>query len=274
MRKKAPPAQAYAQISRKLMLRAPAEKPAAARHHAQAYALQDISASRWRAIEHQARFLQLELWNSRNSLWKSDAPNDPIDVLQPGVALKQKGYKIQTVDSLPEETHQGQRIKTAGLLDQDNRVVQISRAFSRQEQFFTSAHELGHVVLGHDGVRIHRDRPMDQVGWYKDQREHEADWFAACFLMPAKQVRSWFGNLFLTEHFILTEQTAFALCTKPIDVVMSRFRTRRDLSIALARANMYGTRPMPSLVELFNVTPQAMAIRLEELDLVADPRPT
>jgi hypothetical protein len=42
MRKKAPPAQAYAQISRKLMLRAPAEKPAAARHHAQAYALQDI----------------------------------------------------------------------------------------------------------------------------------------------------------------------------------------------------------------------------------------
>jgi hypothetical protein len=45
MRKKAPPAQAYAQISRKLMLRAPAEKPAAARHHAQAYALQD----RWRA---------------------------------------------------------------------------------------------------------------------------------------------------------------------------------------------------------------------------------
>ena len=129
-------------------------------------------------------------------------------------------------------------------------------------------------MLGHDGVRIHRDRPMDQVGWYKDQREHEADWFAACFLMPAKQVRSWFGNLFLTEHFILTEQTAFALCTKPIDVVMSRFRTRRDLSIALARANMYGTRPMPSLVELFNVTPQAMAIRLEELDLVADPRPT
>jgi hypothetical protein len=41
MRKKAPPAQAYAQISRKLMLRAPAEKPAAARHHAQDYALQD-----------------------------------------------------------------------------------------------------------------------------------------------------------------------------------------------------------------------------------------
>jgi len=41
MREKAPPAQAYAQRWRKLMLRGLAEKPVAARHPAQAYALRD-----------------------------------------------------------------------------------------------------------------------------------------------------------------------------------------------------------------------------------------
>ena len=66
MRKKAPPAQAYAQISRKLMLRAPAEKPAAARHHAQAYALQDISGTQY----------EYKFWGTAESGKEGNVPED------------------------------------------------------------------------------------------------------------------------------------------------------------------------------------------------------
>ena len=51
MREKAPPAQAYAQRSRKLMLRGLAEKPIAARHPAQAYALRDKKNQRKQALQ-------------------------------------------------------------------------------------------------------------------------------------------------------------------------------------------------------------------------------
>ncbi|HET7662435.1 MAG TPA: ImmA/IrrE family metallo-endopeptidase [Rhodanobacteraceae bacterium] len=230
------------------------------------------SDSRWGVIENQARFLQLELWNSRHVLWKGDVPRDPIDVLQPGVALRLKGFTVETVESLPDTIMHGKRFDVAGTIDRAQKIVQISNRPSKPVQLFTAAHELGHAVLHPDGVSVHRDIPLEVVGWRKDPEEREADWFATCFQMPAKQVRSVFQALFLADQFVLTEKTAFALCTKPYDVVASKFRAVRDLSLAVVRATTYAGQPIPQLHKIFRVSAEAMAIRLDQLQLVADPQ--
>src|SRR6185437_12842802 len=127
--------------------------------------------------------------------------------------------------------------------------------------------ELGHATLHADCDTLHRDIPLEAVGWRRDPKEREADWFATCFQMPAKQVCSVFQSLFFTDQFVLSENTAFALCGKPYDVVAHRFRTVRDLSLALARATTYAAQPMPSLHRIFRVSVEAMAIRLDQLQL-------
>ena len=50
-------------------------------------------------IERRARFTNLELWNLRAELWGTDEI-DPLHALEPGVALKLKGFRIETVSTL------------------------------------------------------------------------------------------------------------------------------------------------------------------------------
>jgi Zn-dependent peptidase ImmA (M78 family) len=224
---------------------------------------------RWAVIENKARFLQLELWNRRHEIWGPLAPNEPLQVLQPGVAFKLKGYVIESAQSLEETTLTGERIQIAGLLDQNRKTVQISSRFSKEEQSYTAAHELGHIVLKHHGDTIHRDRPFGDIERSpRSVQEREADWFAATFLMPARQVLPKFAQSFLADRFVLDDDTAFALCTKPLDVVLTRLRSVRDLSLMLASAITYGGRPIAPLYRIFGVSRTAMAIRLEQLRLV------
>jgi hypothetical protein len=90
--------------------------------------------------------------------------------------------------------------------------------------------------------------------------------------MPGRQVHRWFRKFFLTDRFVLNDDTAFALCTKPLDSVLQRIRSHRDLSLTLARTISYNGQQFKSLAELFRVSPTAMACRLEELGLAFDPR--
>jgi Zn-dependent peptidase ImmA (M78 family) len=156
------------------------------------------------------------------------------------------------------------------MLDRKQRIVRLSREFPERELLYTASHELAHVVLDHQGETIHRDRPMDPSTWHKDPQEREADYFAACFRMPQKWVRHYFEEIFLTQHFVLTEATAFALFQTSPDVAAAHIRSERDLSLPLARAISYG-RPVRSLIEIFGVTASAMARRLEELRLLTPP---
>ncbi|MEO8746796.1 MAG: ImmA/IrrE family metallo-endopeptidase [Rhodanobacter sp.] len=221
-------------------------------------------------IERRARFTQLELWNLRAELWGT-AEIDPLHAIEPGVALKLNGFRIETVSTLGEMISSGKLVQVAGLIDRKDRIVRVaSSRFSHVEQRFTAAHELAHAILHPNGALLHRDRPADTTRWHKDPEEREADFFAACFLMPEKQIRRWFRKLFLTDQFALNDDTAFALCAKPLDIVLSRIRSHRDLSLALARAISYNGQQFKSLAELFRVSPTAMAHRLEELRLVVD----
>jgi len=190
-------------------------------------------ASRSARIDDAVRSVQGELWVSRRELWKGLLPTD-LEVLEPCVALKIHGFSTQTLD-LGLMTADGVKASVAGTLNRVDRIVQISSRLTEAEKLFTAAHELGHVLLH-------------------------------------PEVRDYFRQIFLSERFVLNDDTAYALGTKSRDAVMHRCRSLRDLSMMLARTVTFAGRHTRSLVELFRVTPTAMAIRLEELDLVAEPR--
>jgi Zn-dependent peptidase ImmA (M78 family) len=132
------------------------------------------------------------------------------------------------------------------------------------------AHELGHAVLHPQGGGIHRDRSRDVSGLSRDADEVEADLFAVHFLMPERLVRERFESRFGQAPFTLTEGTAFALIKRNHDVASERFPTRRAMSRYLAGTEEYNTRNFESLASLFGVSVVSMAIRLEELGLVAE----
>lgn len=220
-------------------------------------------------IEALTKDLHTRLWREKESLWDGIPPSDPIELLDPAVALHLIGFEYSLEEGLGKFRGSGGYIEVAGLIDRASRRVHGSRQFPMDVRNFTVAHELGHAVLHQAGGGIHRDRPLDGASLSREPDEIEADKFATYFLMPAKLVRTRFASLFGTDFFELNDDTAFALSGKGVDEVSAQCRTRRDLSRLLADVKRYNSRHFVSLAEQFRVSVGAMAIRLEELELLA-----
>lgn len=220
-----------------------------------------------RDLELIARTLHRLMWLRRKELFGT-FDVEPMEIVDPFLALKALGYAVTERDSLGQHAAGKDSYEVAGLMDRDNQEVRISRRFSPDSRRFTSAHELAHVLL-HHGSGLHRDRAPDgaAVG-VRDPQEAEADRFAAFFLLPDKQVREAFTHRFLAAPFVPTDATAFALSAESVAQVRRRCRDVRGLSRVLASAHYYNTKHFPSLAEKFQVSVEVMAIRLEELDLV------
>ena len=218
-------------------------------------------------IEQLARSIQLKLWEQRRELFGDT--DDPIEVLSPGKVLELFGYEVRHCKGgLGHDKQDGVTVDVAGLIDPVSKVVEISAHPLPTERLFTLAHELGHVVLGSAGTGVHRDRPLNGTRIARDANEREADKFAAFFLMPSKLLRKAFLRRFITEHFELDDATAFALRASFADDVRKEFPTLRALSRYIANTEHYNGGGFPSLASAFNVSPVAMAIRLEQLSLV------
>ena len=219
-------------------------------------------------IESMVRNLQNAMWHHRYILFSDRTIDSPLDILDPLVALASIGYQTDTTEPLGEYTSGRESFEAAGTINTGTRAVRISPRFSPTVRRFTSAHELGHALL-HEGIGLHRDRPIDgtQRGATRDPVEREANVFAACFLMPAKAVRIYFGQMFLMQEFSITEATSFALNFEE-DNLRKQCPTLRDLSRLLASTTFYNQNSFRSLSQQFNVSVETMAIRLEELNLV------
>jgi len=214
-------------------------------------------------IEQRARSLQLRMWQDRAQIWSGITPPNPIDILDPTVALKLIGYECDLDETLGQFDSGWKSIEIAGTIDSHLKQVHISRQFAHNIRSFTTAHELGHAML-HQTGRMHRDRPLNGEVLSRDAIEFEADKFATFFLMPGKLVRTTFMRFFLTDKFLLNEATAHAL-----GLGTKKITTLRQLSKVLASAEQYNGIHFISLAKQFKVTPEAMAIRLEELELLA-----
>ncbi len=79
--------------------------------------------------------------------------------------------------------------KYAGRLDRHERKIRVNRHHSKEKQRFTIAHEFGHYF-------IHRDTGIfvdDENSNPEDEREKEANKFAAELLMPTAWVKRDYG---------------------------------------------------------------------------------
>jgi IrrE N-terminal-like domain len=159
-----------------------------------------------------------------------------------------------------------------GIVDRELGRFVIAGRFPLASRRFTTAHELGHYFL-HPDLVYHRDIPLIGTEYTEIRgrlpEEVEADLFAAEVLMPSRLLRDLFvaryrGAISPDE---IDEGIAFKLSmgasrTLTIDMLVHGGPRYRSRIIAT------DTHAGPSFVELFLVSREAMAIRLEQLDLV------
>ena len=224
-----------------------------------------------RDIETIVRKLHEALWLRRNVLLSDRESIVPLDLLNLSLVFYSIGYQSELVDALGVYSSEDELFEVAGIIHGCDRHVQISRQFEKPVRKFTEAHELGHAIL-HRPMEMHRERPVDGAEFRgrRDRKEAEADVFAAYFLMPEKQVRPEFEDRFLTQRFELNEQTAFALNAGNQEAVWAQWISKRRRSRMLARAQQFNGCHFLSLADIFSVSTEAMAIRLEELALICD----
>lgn len=212
--------------------------------------------------------LHIKLWNERHRIWGKNIPSNPIDMLHPEIALRDFGFEFEFVAGLEQSSDGGESMDVAGIFHSDSRQVVISTQYPTNVRRFTTAHELGHAVL-HPEIRgVHRDRPLDGTSMARSSTEREADWFAAFFLMPDKLVRKVFQRQFGVPQLTLNDDTAFAFSIDGGGSARTTLRSRRDLSRFVANTKYFAGRHFQSLSEQFGVSIGAMAIRLEELELI------
>jgi len=223
-----------------------------------------------RQIEVVARNLQREMWAQRSVFWPERDEISPTDVLDPLVALGSIGYSVELEESLGQEIVGSKLVDVAGVLDRANHRVRISKQFDPEIRNFTTAHELGHAILHRGTSELHRDRALSGAPGPKGQEreERQADIFATCFLLPEKQVRATFERLFLTQRFVLTEESAFALTGGSLGSARDKCRSKEDLARMLAGAEYYDNVHFYSMAKQFTVSITAMSFRLEELNLI------
>lgn len=226
--------------------------------------------TRWsnEQIATKVRELHARLWRDRETLWPGAVPLDPIDLLDPGIALEAIGYQFDLQEGLGPMPGGGGQIEVAGIIDTKAKIVRVGRQFPASVRAFTAAHELGHAVLHPTLNGMHRDKPLDGSPASAERVEVEANKFATLFLMPERLVRTRLAQLFQAETFELSEESAFALDGCSLFDFQRTHRTQRQVSRKVASAQRFNGRHFTPLSEQFRVSREAMAIRLEELALV------
>jgi formiminotetrahydrofolate cyclodeaminase len=213
-----------------------------------------------------ARNVQNELWTNRVDIWPNGETLNHIDALDAPTAFRVLGYEFETSQSLGQITDGVGFSEVAGYINKPDRYAAVSKQFPLVVQRFTAAHELGHAVL-HKADTQFRDRGLDgsMVRERRPQVEYEADKFAAYFLMPEALMREIFLGIFGADQFIVSNKTAFALGAKNSGQLLRECPSVRDLSLRLAKTGIFASR---SIAEIFGVSNGAMAIRIEELQMI------
>src|SRR5690554_1745442 len=212
--------------------------------------------------------LHRHIWVNRAAIWGSKVPKDPVEMLEPKVVANLLGFSYRDESGIGVHQTSDGDADVAGLIDDGAKTIYISPQFKSNVRRFTAAHEIGHAALHDLHGAMHRDRPDEHQRPKRDSKEREADRFATYFLMPENLVVARFLETFYARPFEITSETAFALGFKNANELARKYRTRRELARLLASTERYNFEHFKSLANQFNVSAEAMAIRIEELDLV------
>ncbi len=222
-------------------------------------------------IEGVVRELHRKIWRAREELTGSATPR-PVELLAPEVAARAMGVTFEVHESLGSRFgHRGERYEVAGLIDRQAGKIAVSRRFKLETRRFTAAHEIGHWLLHEDEV-LHRDRPVEGLHYEADTRpprEREADYFAACFLMPARLVARRVEETFgFPVPVAFSDTLAYWLSSNNAEFLMSAADDALDREVALATARSFAGRHFEPLTQYFRVSISSMAIRLKELGVI------
>jgi Zn-dependent peptidase ImmA (M78 family) len=222
------------------------------------------------AIEAKAQDVLGTMWRARRKLWPLSMP-PPIAMLDPEKIAEALGIECEFHDTLGTFGYRGVRFETAGMIDRgrERPMIGISTRFPREVQRFTLAHEVGHYTL-HDGEVMHRDRPVDGVGCgVRSPVDEEADYFAACLLVPEALVTRAFEERFTKDIPLpLTDAVAYELGRGGGQALLLAGASSHDFARAVARATQFNGRRFRSLADTFSVSVSVMAIRIRELGLI------
>jgi len=206
----------------------------------------------------------------KDSIWPDQQTIDTLELLRPEIVLKKVlGYNFHIESKLDAISEDGQLFDIAGLINQDIKLVLLSNEFDKETLNFTAAHELGHALMHSQSV-LHRDVPINSLGQYRvrNKNERQADKFASYFLMPETTVREVFFDLFGTSKLNFNEDVAFKLINSRLENLRKKCKNKRQFARLVSSAKLFDHISFPSLSEVFIVSVEAMAIRLEELDLI------
>lgn len=219
-------------------------------------------------IEKLASKLQRELWDRRAEFFPGRDPSY-FEVLDPELAAIHLGVNYALCETLGRFGSQNDHFEVAGSVDRQRNQISVSRKFRPDIMRFTGAHEIGHWLL-HPGAVQHRDRPVSglETGLKQKRRaiEQEADFFAACFLMPRKLVKRTFERMFGSD-FVFDDESAFHLSPQDPGAFLRPAENSYSRELILATARTYKGFHSRSMAEQFSVSPTTMAIRLRELNL-------
>lgn len=103
-------------------------------------------------------------------------------------------------------------------------VIFINSSVRLSREIFTLAHEIGHVLLHLDGVLSFVDNNATITGRSEDVKEQEANYFAACLLMPSDDVDRFFD-------LELPDYEKKGLSGMDIARIMSEFNVSYDVAL-------------------------------------------
>jgi Zn-dependent peptidase ImmA (M78 family) len=110
-------------------------------------------------------------------------------------------------------------------MKKDDDIVIFTNTCSRlSREIFTLAHEIGHIILHLEEESSFVDDNVTIMGRSTDEKEQEANYFAACLLMPADDV----------EKFLDLELSNFerdGLSAMDIARIMSEFNVSFDMAL-------------------------------------------
>jgi Zn-dependent peptidase ImmA (M78 family) len=228
-----------------------------------------IPVTRQGEIKGKAREVLSSFWRNREKIWPVAPDADSffpvkVDVL----ASDHIGLSLERPEAIESEAV---GFEVAGTMDRPNRRITIAQRFPSEYRRFTTAHEIGHWFL-HPGLSYHRDRPM-QGGEHSNPArkpiEQEADLFAAELLMPRKRLLDRFSDTFGTPISGKDKNKIEALWLHGQHLSLSRLQAELRLrSLLVAEAGSFDYRIFVPLYKDFGVSLTAMAIQLEDLELV------
>jgi len=222
-------------------------------------------------VERDAHSVHREIWLRKENIWPMGLP--PLEaMLSPHIAARVLDLEYDIRQELGGDGSRQWGAKAGGFFDRGRGIIAISASCSYEVQRYTGAHEIGHAVM-HPWIGdkvVHRDLPIGAASFAtRTPHEREADYFAACFLMPRKLVEKEFALRFGTKKPLPRDETvAFHLRVADTRGFFSASADSLVFASLLAHAQSFDRRRFSSLACHFGVSVKAMAIRLRELGLI------